>query len=386
MLKFKEIILENFGPIEKGTIQRKKINVFIGPNNSGKSIVSRLIYGINTFDNKKSIPKVLKQRYGKMSNDDLLSAYMKIILNSAGFNTCEYLTYGKKSGCINIKSNKSMTLKFSKKQNQQASKSSFMFKRLYQIIHMNSKKSIYIPAGRTGMIQFFTNITRIRNRLLNEFLDTFGEYDSPYLKETFIHEIQTFTRTSSKLPQYLEQFHDLILDVQSDKLDINAKELFSELFEGSVDMLKRPRHSTVMYKDPTDFITDIESAGSGIVSSFPIIAGIYYVKNGGTLIIEEPEAQLEPSKQLKMLESLCDIAKTRDVDLVFTTHSDYIVKQLLAMVSSGQLKHADIGMYYFNRKPNKLTIIEKIKIDKTGEAEQEIFQDALDSLIRKFSQ
>ncbi len=170
------------------------------------------------------------------------------------------------------------------------------------------------------------------------------------------------------MPEHLEQFHDLILDAHAEGTNKSVQDLFSNLFPGAIESMGAGLPE-IVYRDPTGFITEIESAGSGTVSSFPIVAGVHYVKTGGTLIIEEPEAHLEPARQLKLIEELVAIAKVKKIDLIFTTHSDYVIKKLLALVSRKKIKHTDLGLYSFNRS-DSLTQIEKIAVDKTGEAEQ----------------
>lgn len=45
-MEWTEISPRGVGPIEQGTISNNRANVFPGPNNSGKSIASRVIYGL----------------------------------------------------------------------------------------------------------------------------------------------------------------------------------------------------------------------------------------------------------------------------------------------------------------------------------------------------
>lgn len=222
--------------------------------------------------------------------------------------------------------------------------------------------------------------------MLNDILYTFGENSVARSGKTSEKNILNFTRSLSKLPEYLEQFHDLIFSAKTDKLNKNVQKLFSTLFTGSIYLDTTQGFPTIVYKDPTGFTTEIESAGSGVVSLLPIISGMYYVEPNGSLIIEEPEAHLEPSRQLKIINALHSIASERKVDLIFTTHSDYVVKKLLALVSSKKMKHSDLGLYYFDRKGSDLTTIKQIPIDKTGEAEQSLFQDAIDELVSEFSE
>ena len=49
-MKFEEIKLENIGPIDRAAIGRHRLSVFIGPNNSGKSIAAKIMHGVRQLD------------------------------------------------------------------------------------------------------------------------------------------------------------------------------------------------------------------------------------------------------------------------------------------------------------------------------------------------
>ncbi len=384
-MKFKEIELKNFGPIREGVIHKKKVNVFFGPNNSGKSMVSKLIYGIGSLDveQKRFLVSSMKNTVKKMTPKMSLEMNARMIIEMAGIRYRDVITHGETSAHISIKSTKAMRLKFNGAGRGQLGDhmSILQLQHLIANTSKNFGQSVYIPAGRTGTMQFFTSIVQIRNKLLSNILNIFDQRERVRPGDISSKEMKRLTHSLGNSPRDLERFSDLILDAQYEGLDINAKQLFSELFEGSIESDNAHGLPTITYTDPTGFITDIESAGSGIISSFPIIVGIYYVKPGGTLIIEEPEAHLEPSKQLEMIDALYAIAQKRKIELVFTTHSDYIVRRLLSLVGTNKIQRHDLGIYYFNRERQGLTNIEKIDVDKMGQAEQPTFQKALDMLV-----
>ena len=58
-MKCKRIRIANIGPVTEGEVDMKKVLVFIGPSNAGKSIVSRLIHALRRLD---SPPSLLRQR------------------------------------------------------------------------------------------------------------------------------------------------------------------------------------------------------------------------------------------------------------------------------------------------------------------------------------
>ena len=47
-----ELNLKNFGPVKKGIVHLKPLTIFVGPNNSGKSYVARLIHSILSSENQ----------------------------------------------------------------------------------------------------------------------------------------------------------------------------------------------------------------------------------------------------------------------------------------------------------------------------------------------
>ncbi len=386
-MRFKEISFENFGPIKKGTIRQNKINVFFGPNNSGKSLTSRLIHGINsTPPLSKLLNSSTIKKYLQLEKKDYNDLYLHAILDKSDIPIFDIVTHGKSKCSIHVRRlNKPLDFTIDKKtlDRNHAVNSHILYFALQEFA--NTYDSVYIPAGRTGTIQFFTNIAHIRSQLLNDLLRVFGTGRSHLPDRITTKDLKKFTRSANSMPDYLEQFYNLILSSQADDLDTNIRRLFSDLFLGNViskSPLGLPR---LFYKDPTGFTTKLESAGSGTIAAFPIIAGMHYVEPNGTLIIEEPEAHLEPAKQLKLLEILQDISYSKKTNLIFTTHSDYIVKKLLGLVSRGKIKHSDLNLYYFNRTPHTTTTIEHIEVDRNGEAEQPIFDEAIDALIDEFS-
>ncbi len=385
-MKYEKITLKNIGPIEKGQIQRHKINVFFGPNNSGKSMTSRLIHGIGQLNTgSRGLQGMVKKEMN--SQKELHAFYRYSILNSAGLGMQDLLSYKKESCHLTVTfSGKTPEMDFGFKKNTSITKKHLMLQHHASVLSQTSRDSVYIPAGRTGTIQSFTSITKMRNQLLRDLLGSFQIDDPSNIKKTSAKEIKNFTRSSSKLPEHLEQFHDLILDTHAKGMSKDVQDSFSNLLLGLIESTDTGGLPEIIYRDPTGFVTEIESAGSGTVSSFPIVAGVHCVNKNGILIIEEPEAHLEPAKQLRLIEELVMIAEKKKIDLIFTTHSDYVVKKLLALVSRKKIKHSDLGLYYFNRTPTSLTHIEKIPVDKTGEAEQALFENALDTLVEEFSE
>ena len=106
--------------------------------------------------------------------------------------------------------------------------------------------------------------------------------------------------------------------------------------------------------------------GFGITYALPILINGLLVKDGGWLIVENPEAHLHPKAQSNMGYFLACIASA-GVRVIVETHSEHIVNGIRRFVlkQDTELKASDIAIYFF-KKDSKEKNIEKIDVDKEG--------------------
>jgi predicted ATPase len=204
-------------------------------------------------------------------------------------------------------------------------------------------------------------------------------------RELSAQDMREFVRSFARFPLYLEDFYDLLLETLATGVFEELQAGFREILAGSLVIQREAGMSSVQFLDPSGFVTEVERAGSGVVATFPILLGLYRVQPKGTLVVEEPEAHLEPAKQMQLLELLVLAGAKRGLRLVITTHSDYVVRKCLALVSRGILSHRDIGLYYFDRPTGKLTTVYTMAVDRSGHAEQPLFQEAMEKLIAEYA-
>lgn len=249
---------------------------------------------------------------------------------------------------------------------------------------LNLRSSIYIPAARTGTIQFLNTIIQIINRLYRNIIDTLG--GSVVGMRMSLRRLRRSLRDLGRFPLYFEEFYDLVLESLTEGVGKDFAENFRNLMGGQLTIEKGSGIASVRFIDRTGFDTEVERAASGVIASFPILLGLTKVAPGGTLVIEEPELDLEPSKQMRLIELICKIAQDRKLTVILTTHSDYVIRKLQTLVRQKVLRSQDVSLNFFDRPANKLTKIRQIPMDKTGEAEQPLFQEALETIIRDFSE
>ena len=79
----KRLIVKNFGPIKEVDIDLKKINVFIGPQGSGKSTIAKIISFCSWLDKRRSDDGVYIGAYRRLASYHKLHDYFKAHLNVA---------------------------------------------------------------------------------------------------------------------------------------------------------------------------------------------------------------------------------------------------------------------------------------------------------------
>ncbi|MYH04319.1 MAG: AAA family ATPase, partial [Cenarchaeum sp. SB0675_bin_21] len=347
-MNYNKLIVRNFGPVLTGEIGNEKIIVLFGSNNSGKSMISKLIHTFSMFDlmmsNKFSDWPIVNKL--KISTDRLMTYY---VLNNLSLRPHQLITYGQSNSYLTVENDKkAFKLVLSDNIERNELRKYTILSHYLDSQTQSQLQSLYIPAGRTGAIEFFYTIAQMRHRLLRDILVSFAGYD--YQQETFsAPDLKQFLRSAGSFPNYMNEFYDMILDAYTKGMTKDFQNQFSTLFSGRVYTEKESVAPSIIFEDPKGFLTNLENSGSGVISSLPILLGIEYVENGGRLIIEEPEAHLEPTRQFALMEMLHTASTDKKIKLVITTHSDYIVKKLLSMVNQKVLEPSDLGLYYFER-------------------------------------
>ena len=391
-MKCKRIRIENIGPVTEGEVDMKKVLVFIGPNNTGKSIVSHLIHALRRLDSPPSLLRQLgHDGRKKISKRDLSRLYGEAVLLYSSLERSDVVTHGRKSCRLTVSRGSGapdIDLDF---EPPTASCSAYV-DNMASPDYADKPKggSLYIPAGRTGTVQSFTEIIypnlRFAEFALRATMQGLNGKIAGVLKAR-APKREEIMPPPGRLPPYMVQFHDLVAKTILERPSRQFNRSLSKIFGVIVakHFVGKIGRGQAAHRDLQGHKAAISSAGSGILAAAPILAGLHYVGDGGALIIEEPEAHVEPSAQLALIDELVSVSMSKNVQLLLTTHSDYVVKKILALVASKKIRPADIGIYHFRRGKEYYTRIERIPVDPVGAADQEMFQKALDSLVEEFS-
>lgn len=96
-------------------------------------------------------------------------------------------------------------------------------------------------------------------------------------------------------------------------------------------------------ESPEVLLTDV---GFGISQLLPVLVLCYYVPEGTTLLIEQPELHLHPSAQSVLADVFIDVVKNRKLQIIFESHSEHLLRRIQRRIAEGQLPAQDASMYF----------------------------------------
>ena len=394
-MTYREVRFQNIGPIESGEVRRHPVAVFVGPTGSGKSIAARLIHGACLLDSPPASRRLdLYVDEGEVT-DNIMSYVGHAIMKGAGISASGIPTHKKAPSSLEVATDKMTRKKIDCKRLGDLPAPDCDFGPTCKP-DGGQIPSMYVPADRAAIAQSLANAVRARSEALRHATapghaspspspspsDSIGARNDPEQKTP--DDIRQ--DACLRLPEHLEAFYDAVFQSLAGPPSPEGRKAFSRIFPGSVVAPKASGAPMTAYRSPDGFEAEIAAAASGILSSFPILECARRVQKGGLLIVEEPEAHLEPARQLYLVEELAKMARARPFGLVLVTHSDYTLNSVLSLVARGILHRGELGLYYFERKSGSPHArIKQVPIDDTGSAEQGLFEDALETLRERFT-
>ncbi|MCE5305668.1 MAG: AAA family ATPase [Chloroherpetonaceae bacterium] len=438
---------ENFGYIDKGEITPGNLTIIAGENNMGKTYISYTIYSLlYSLHNREGIPiddelskQLLETRKISINLEEYSHDFFEIIQKiSANFSQHIYDIFSVEKGIftntiINLEINEyifplnkteegtidistqdkvkyikekgSYLLNVFLEKNTDANIPEFIIQDILGSIILeifikgNVREPFIITSERTGVALFYKELDISKNILI----DTIAKSEK-------INIPSLFFRNLSRYPESIRHNIDVIRDFAT----INKKESFiNNDLGGSNEVIfrkiKEILHGQFLIENDQILFKPVKEKGKKKVSPIPfhitssstksIFLLDLYLKSiaqpNDILMIDEPELNLHPTNQIIMARLLANIVNL-GVDVMITTHSDYIIKELnnLIMLSNEfPDKEHIIETYKYDEsdilKPEKVKAyfvekhtIKEAKIDKYG-IDYELFDNTIYDLNKR---
>lgn len=314
----KKLYVENFGPVKKAEIELRGVNLFIGAQSIGKSTLAKLI---TIMTDHISLCKLIANGYDGWLKQ--LEAY-----NLSAYNEDSYkIVYDMTEEGINlhIEIQPKEVSSLMKKDGKEILKKEDIVAnviRLKPIFHGEDILKSIKENEKGDSSQFLIDVMR----------------NSLYIPaERIIYSVITnllpaFTLANSSIPQNLLRF---MVDLE------NAKSLFSQYKMPLLNVsYKHEGREDIIVVDGSQKDIPLTAASSGIQSTTPLLLVLQYAiekREYSSFVIEEPECNLFPEKQVELLKHILTTVKSNEHILTITTHSPYLLSAMNNYLFAGML-------------------------------------------------
>jgi hypothetical protein len=388
-----KIFVKDFGPIREADIDLRRVTILMGPNNTGKTYTAALMLVLEQLVTRWNVaPDLLgllpltledfiRYLYGVL-DDILLQLYSvnrpeDLVRRGSDKAELRFVLRPKEEQFDDI-----LEIEI------QVDKSGVVTSRFHGFRELlETKKAapiiaplIYIPAERAGIMRTYKQLLRLH-------METSWHMVPPHLKRKFA---QLMMSERIRLPGVVGVLLDQILNTEKFTLEERKKAVVApaldlleeEVLRGRLEMgedLSVSYHETGAEK-PIDLIN--ASAITSEISAIYLLSG--KLREGGWLIIEEPEAHVHPRGQMGLARFMAALARL-GVNVIATTHSDLIALKLAQMVGlaglspedrvklgyreNEYLKKEELALY-FMEPTEEGSVARKIEVSETGEVSE----------------
>ena len=104
-------------------------------------------------------------------------------------------------------------------------------------------------------------------------------------------------------------------------------------------------HATITTSE-TSVPTVLTDVGFGVSQVLPALVLLYYVPEGSTVLLEQPEIHLHPAVQSRLADVMLNVANARKLQIIVESHSEHLLRRLQRRVAEGQASSNDVKLYF----------------------------------------
>ena len=435
--------VENYGKIKSAEIEIAPLTLFVGDNNSGKSYLMSLLWGIENL----GVEALLGSEYLESEETDELSEWLisqmktaiqkkkhiapledisemlSNVLNKGLeknkdnfvrriFNS-DNVSIGKlsidlgdfKGRILDIELNEQTellslsidsrealevhrTIVESKTLKERRYFNSILIQVLYKsimgikIVESDTQRIIYLPAARTDFI------------LTKDIINKVGKNNTFNLPD----DREKFTPFVRPINNFLDIMGDLTVGQKKNENYIHlAEDIEHEMTDGTIEFSDMPNKEVMYVPDGHKKGIPLRLVSAVVTELCPLILILKHSDNIARFYYEEPEMCLHPQLQSRMGKVIARIVNA-GIGMVITTHSDIILQHINNMIKLQNRKDCDeicdrlhygkedllncdqVRVYQLKARAKGKTVVEELSCGENGFIVP-TFNDALDSIM-----
>jgi predicted ATPase len=125
-------------------------------------------------------------------------------------------------------------------------------------------------------------------------------------------------------------------------------------------------YRAVVKRDANSPAASLTDVGFGVSQVLPALVLLYYVPEGSTIIMEQPEIHLHPSVQSGLADVILNVAKVRNLQVIVESHSEHMLRRFQRRVAEESFKSKDIKLYFCNSVGGQSELVD-LNLDMFGE-------------------
>jgi len=123
-------------------------------------------------------------------------------------------------------------------------------------------------------------------------------------------------------------------------------------------------------KTPTAAEVLVTDVGFGVSQILPVLVICYYVPEGATILLEQPEIHLHPSVQAGLADVFLDAVRRRSVQIIFESHSEHLLRRLQRRIAEDETNETGQATeLYFCQVANGGSALTRLDVDLLGNIE-----------------
>ena len=119
---------------------------------------------------------------------------------------------------------------------------------------------------------------------------------------------------------------------------------------------------------PSSVPTALPDVGFGVSQVLPALVLLYYVPEGSTVLMEQPEIHLHPAVQSGLADVMLNVARVRNIQIVVESHSEHLMRRLQRRVAEETVSSDDVKLYFVSAQ-NGHAELSNLDLNMWGEIE-----------------